>query len=295
MGAQSGSGSVVTSGPASFFESSNYSGSNSSVQSREGTSSSSSSNHYEDQKEKEIYGERAMLLESKITKIYIGIEPIGTKIGHTISNGAVTSRIKRLLPIYLGGSTFTFHASCFLNLSTLETNEGVILEYGGYCGGDKSYKNYIHYAGEDGMRFSKMSLEDYKQKIHNGLKGSQIIEYLEINIFSKTLQELINECISKSKKNWRKDDYNLSSYNCQDFIAKVIEVLDVTRGYDEPTLNRHNYALSIYPPVIVKALEKNEKEYDKDLNLMVVVESIPLFGALGESLGHFIANKIIDK
>ena len=46
----------------------------------------------------------------------------------------------------------------------MEPTKGVILEYGGYRGGDSSYKNYIHYAEEDGLRFSKMSYEDYKKK-----------------------------------------------------------------------------------------------------------------------------------
>ncbi len=285
MGIQSGSGSAITSVPGSFFESSNYSGSNCSVKSREGTSSSKSSNHYEDQKVKEIYEERNELLNAKFNYIYIGIEPIGTKIGHAISNNIVMTGIKNLLPTYLGGSTFTFHASCFLGLQYFGIGEGVLLEYGGYCGGDPSYKNkYIHYAQEDGMRFIKMEFKEYEKKIHNGLKGSQIIEHLNIKN-NMSLQELIDKCISTSKKNWRKKDYNLSTYNCQDFIAKVIEVLFVERDFKEKTSFRHNYALSIYPPVIVKALEKNENN-----GFVTGAESVPLFGPLIE----IITSKLSD-
>ena len=261
MGTQSGSGSVVTSGPSSFFESSNYSGSNCSVKSRAGTSSSTSSNHYEEQ-EKELYDERKNLLNASISRVRIGIEPIGTKAGHLISNGISKAGIKNFLPTYLGGSTFTYHASVFLDLDTLEPSEGVILEYGGYSGGDASYKNKnIHYAEEDGLRFIKISYEDYKKRIHNGLKGSQIIEHLDKTCFLYTLSKLIDECTSNCKKKWRKKDYNLSSHNCQDFVAQVIEILEVRRKeFDEPSYGRHNYSLSIYPPAIVKALEKSEKK-----------------------------------
>lgn len=284
MGAKSGS--AFTSVPSSFFEGSNYSGSNCSVKSREGTSSSKSSNHDLEEQKKLIYGERDKLLNSEIYKIYIGIEPIGNKVGHFISNGISTIGIKNFLPTYLGGSTFVYHASCFLKLSTLESNEGIIFEYGGYCGGDKTYENYIHYAQEDGMRFSRMTFDDYKKKIHNGLKGSQIIDNL--SCIRMRLQSLIDKCISTSEKQWRKDDYNLSSYNCQDFVAKVIDVLDVTRYSDDDHALRHNYSLSIYPPIIVKALEENEKQYDRDLNLMIKIESIPIIGAISSGLGNLI-------
>ena len=288
MGAQSGSGSIVTSTPGSSFEGSNYSGSNCSVKSQSGNSSFPSSNHYETQEEKEIYEEREKLLKSNINGIYIGIEPIGTKIGHAISTGVKSMGIKNFLPAYLGGSTFTHHASCFCFLSSMKSDEGIILEYGGYSGGDSSYKNYIHYAEEDGMRFSKMTLEDYKKKIHNGLKGSQIIEKTISN--NITLENLINKCILNSKKNWRKDDYNLSSYNCQDFVAKVIEVLFVKRKLDEPSFLRHNYALSIYPPVIVKALEKNEIEYDNRVCFIYRMSSIPIIGAYSDIVTDLVIN-----
>ena len=294
MGAQSGS--VVNSGPSSFFESSNYSGSNCSVKSRAGTSSSNSSNNYEDQKEKEMYRESDNLLNSSISSVYIGIEPIGTKVGHLISNSISKAGIKNYLPTYLGGSTFTFHASVFLKFHAMEPTEGVILEYGGYRGGDSSYKNYIHYAEEDGLRFSKMSYEDYKKKIHNGLKGSQIIEHLDRTILYYTLGKLIDECSSNCKKSWRKDDYNLSSHNCQDFVVQVIEILVLKRDqFKDPSYGRHNYSLAIYPPIIVKALEKNEKEYDEDLKVLIPFQSVPILGPSFEGITSFIADKLINK
>ena len=97
-----------------------------------------------------------------------------------------------------------------------------------------------------------------------------------------TLEQLINKCISSNDKNWRKDDYNLSSYNCQDFVVKVI---------DEPTLLRHNYALSIYPPVIIKALDKNEENNNITLKRSNTANCIPIFGPLAEIMAYHIAKK----
>ena len=130
-----------------------------------------------------------------------------------------------------------------------------------------------------------MSYEDYKKRIHIGLKGSQIIEHLNKTCLLYTLSKLIDECTSKCKKKWRKEDYNLSSHNCQDFVAQVIEILEVGRNqFDEPSYGRHNYSLSIYPPVIVKALEKNEKELDSDLKVLIPAQSVPIWGPAFEGL-----------
>ena len=51
---------------------------------------------------------------------------------------------------------------------------------------------------------------------------------------------------------WRAFDYNLSSNNSQDFIAKVIGVLKVKRKKSYT----HSSALIKIPPCILRALEK---------------------------------------
>lgn len=269
MGAKSGS--VISSIPSSFFEGSNYLGSNCSVRSREGRSSSKSSNRYENQKEKEIYGEREKLLNSKIREIRIGIEPIGLRAGHIISYS--TKYIRSFLPSHLGGGTFTHHASCWLRL---DCSEEIILEYGGYTGGDITYKHYIHYAEEDGLRFSIMNYNDYLHTIKNDKIGSEELFFLDFeNIM--TLQELIDKCNEKEGKKWIKNNYNLSSHNCQDFVATVIEILKVSRSDNELSKFRHNMSIATYPPVIVNALEKNENR-----NVINFIESLPVVGRIIE-------------
>ena len=75
--------------------------------------------------------ERLSLLDSCILHMHIGIEPLQ---GNTF---------QRFFRNILGTN---FHYSCFLKLSSLDSDEGIILEYGWYFGiENSSYKNYIHY------------------------------------------------------------------------------------------------------------------------------------------------------
>ena len=135
--------SVIGPTSGSFFNASNNLNSNFSVKSRAGISSFSSSNNYHSQKIYEIREEREMILNSIIQDIKIGIEPIGFKEIHKIVNNEYISRIRNFfLPAYLGGGTFCHHLSCLLKIGF---NEYIILEYGGYFGGEPNYKNYIHY------------------------------------------------------------------------------------------------------------------------------------------------------
>ena len=75
---------------------------------------------------------------------------------------------------------------------------------------------------------------------------------------------------------------NLSSNNCQDFIAKVIEILKVKRIKSFS----HNFALIQIPPCILKALEKNE-----DRKVLQFFEKIPVLGVYIET-GICIADAI---
>ena len=275
-------GKVVSSIPASGFAALNYSGSNFSEQSRRGTSSSKSSNHFSEQDKEKIKGEREKFLNDSIKEIIIGIEPIGREFGHKISYYANYIG-KALLPTYLGGSTIVHHLSCLITLKDCE--EKVILEYGAYFGGEPGYKNYIHYfydpdpnktKKEGGLRFSKMSEDDYRRKIENGKKGAKIIHFLTINN-KMTLNKLIDECCKKGS--WKAKDYNLASHNCQDFIAKVIEILKLTRNAElDETRYSHMYGKLMYPPVILNAFEKN----DTPLGLRIA-EHIPIVNIFTET------------
>ena len=141
----SDSGSFVGSSSGSFFASSTASNSNCSVKSRAGTSSSSSSNHFQEQGLSNYFqkmNERNKLLNSKIIEINIGIEPIGPKIGHFLTNNIFVNHRRLFMPSHLGGGTFCHHLSC---LFKLENSETLILEYGGYYGKEPSYQNCVHY------------------------------------------------------------------------------------------------------------------------------------------------------
>ena len=276
MGADSGSFVGSTSG--SFFGSSNASNSNCSVKSRQGTSSSSSSNHNYGNLFGGGISERNKLLNSKIIEINIGIEPIGPKIGHFLTNNFIVNQRKVWLPSHLGGGTFCHHLSCLLKLSN---SESLILEFGGYYGKEPSYKNNIYYWNIDGLRFCKMTYSEYQAKIDNGIKGARILKNSELTFENKmTVKELIQRCCNEGK--WRASDYNLSSNNCQDFIAKVIEILKVKRIKSFS----HNFALTQIPPCILKALEKNE-----DRKVLKFFEKIPVLGVYIET-GIGIADAI---
>ena len=158
-----------------------------------------------------------------------------------------------------------------------KNRESIILEYGAYHGREPTYKNYIHYVyGEEkgGLRFSKMSVDDYHNKIYNGKKGACIMADLFIEK-KMTLQELLIEC--KLTQSWTANDYNLATHNCQDFIAKVIEVLKVERTGNDRTKYSHASGKLFYPPVILNALEKNDMP-----TALRIAESIPIVNSFFE-------------
>ena len=223
--------------------------------------------------------EKNKLLDDTIYDIDIGIEPLGPDMGHSLSY--YTGPIRYVLPSHLGGGKFFYHLSCLLKL--FNTTESIILEYGAYYGREPSYKNYIHYVydpeKEGGLRFCKMNPIDYWDKINNGKEGAFLISDLFINN-KMTLKELLLEC--KLGASWTANDYNVATHNCQDFIAKVIEVLKVERTINDPTKYRHMTGKVFYPPVILNAFEKNDTP-----TTLKIAEKIPIVNLFVE-LGGFI-------
>ena len=162
----------------------------------------------------------------------------------------------------------------------------LILEFGAYHGSEPGYKNYIHYVydsvNEGGLRFSKMTESDYREKVINDKKGAVILENLTIDN-KMTLKELIDRC--KNNSSWKANDYNLASHNCQDFIAKVIEILKVKRTDKDETKYSHMTGKLSIPPAILKALEKNDTPA-----IIRVTEQIPFISFYAE-LGAKIYSK----
>ena len=277
------SGSGISNLFGSGFGSSNSSGSNFFNKSRRGISSSNSCNKFMQQSKTPKISERSSLLNSRIDKIKIGLEPIGTSVGHAISYYSRYFRTR--MPTYLGGGTFTYHLSCLLTFKSLNNlfGEGpsIILEFGAYYGEEPGYKNYIHYVydsdKEGGLRFSKMNVSDYRSKVINGKAGATVIDDLIIDN-KMTLGELLGEC--KNDSSWKAKDYNLASHNCQDFIAKVIEILKVKRADNNETKFSHLAGRLNYPPVIVNALEKNDTPA-----ALRITQKIPVVGFFSEFAG----------
>ena len=273
----SNAGKAIASVPGASFDSSAASGSNIFNKIGQGTSSSASSSNFSGSlEEPNQYGkclEKYELLEDTINFISIGIEPLGLDFGHTVLYH--TGPVRCVLPSHLGGGKFFYHLSCLLELK--KNRESIILEYGAYHGREPTYKNYIHYVyGEEkgGLRFSKMSVDDYHNKINNGKKGACIMGDLFIEN-KLTLQELLIEC--KLTQSWTANDYNLATHNCQDFIAKVIEVLKVERTGNDRTKYSHASGKLFYPPVILNALEKNDMP-----TALKIAESIPIVNSFVE-------------
>jgi lipoprotein NlpI len=124
-----------------------------------------------------------------------------------------------------------------------------------------------------------MNKSDYHSKIFNGKKGAIIIENITIDNIM-TFNELIEEC--KRETSWKANDYNLATHNCQDFIAKVIEVLKVKRTINNETRYSHMTGKLFYPPVILKALEKNDMS--KALKIAESIPGINFFVELGAQI-----------
>ena len=93
-----------------------------------------------------------------------------------------------------------------------------------------------------------------------------------------TLGEFLGEC--KNDSSWKAKDYNLASHNCQDFIAKVIEILKVKRADNNETKFSHLAGRLNYPPVIVNALEKNDTPA-----ALRITQKIPVVGIFSEFAG----------
>ena len=125
-------GNIFASIPGSGFRLSTASGHNPFNKSRQGISSSNSSNKFMNLFGNPTTNERRRLLNDTIDKIIIGIEPIGTGVGHGISYYG--KGIRFFLPTYLGGGSFVYHLSCLLTLR--QSQESVILEFGAYYGGE---------------------------------------------------------------------------------------------------------------------------------------------------------------
>ena len=131
-----------------------------------------------------------------------------------------------------------------------------------------------------------MTESDYRAKVINGKKGAIVIDNLTIDN-KMTLRDLIEKC--KYDSSWKAKDYNLASHNCQDFIAKVIEILKVKRTDNDKTKYSHWVGKINYPPVILKALEKNDTP-----KALSVAQRLPVIKTFANVAG-FLYSKLKKK
>ena len=88
-----------------------------------------------------------------------------------------------------------------------------------------------------------------------------------------TLGELVNHFINDN--NWNAKDYKLLGHNCQNFVAKCIKILKLTR-MDEMDKKRY-YEIEFFPPCVLSALYDNESWSAKNIGLRIL-QRIPLIG-----------------
>ena len=100
-----------------------------------------------------------------------------------------------------------------------------------------------------GANYFGISLEEIKEKSMRDFNFHQLNVGNEI-----TLGELANYFIKDN--NWNAKDYNVLTHNCQDFVAKCIKKLKLTR-MDDLDKRRGNEIL-FFSPCVLKALYDNE-------------------------------------
>ena len=199
------------------------------------------------------------LLDDKIERIYIGFEKIGLPIHGFCDIFFFPTRI--LLPSELpiiSGKRWV-HASILVETKSYS----ICVEYGGYDGEDmtanpeKNYSTYYWFENSHGIRYAEMEYDDYKKYKLKYDSYSERIFTLRVgkNI---TLRQALRDC-NKTRK-WTYENYDLAKQNCQDFVAKFIDVTNAYRRKGEAHRGLHNISSTLIPKVILKEIEKNEDD-----------------------------------
>ena len=191
--------------------------------------------------------DKADLMLSKIDHLYIGLSPLGPKTFHNFTHSI--EKIRAKLPTFLVAKRWV-HACVFLATTKLSnTNyDGILIEYGAYVEDTDTYEHEIFYLEKDGLRFTEMTLDEFKTRMENENKGTENVPYFQcvvhsVNFFHQLIERAIfgeehaknptknfyqlfigNEKLEdKFKNTYRGKNYDLIRYNCQCFVAKLIE------------------------------------------------------------------------
>ena len=219
-----------------------------------------------------------LIKKDKIKTMYLGFEKIGLPIHAFTDKAFFLTRL--ILPSdipVLSGKTW-LHASLLLKT---ENGYSICVEYGGYKGEDmvdkenNNYPSYYYDKNRYGVRFLEISYYNYINKK---------VDYDTICLHpyrKLTLEEALDEC--HYDKIWIYKNYDLANQNCQDFVAKFIEVTDAYRYEGEDYRGLHNISSTKIPKVILKQIEKNE---DDGWN---TVGKVPIFGPIISGIHGLIA------
>ena len=214
------------------------------------------------------------LLDDKIEKMYIGFEKIGLPIHGFTDIFFFPTRIffPSGTPIISGKRWL--HASILLLTSK---GYSICVEYGGYDGEDMddkdkdTYTTYYWFKNSHGLRFAEMSYNIYKEyKLNDDIYSERIFP---LQVGKKiTLRQALEECNRSIE--WTFKNYDLAEQNCQDFVAKFIDVTNAYRREGEAYRGLHNLSSTKIPKVILKEIERNE---DDGWN---TVGKVPIFGPI---------------
>lgn len=223
--------------------------------------------------------ERSDLLNQKITGITIGLSTMTPKT-FDLKLG-IACIIKPHLPWFVIPPAL-YHASILLH-SNEKTKDGTVIEFGFYKNYSKhKHPNKVHYWNQDGLRFSKMTYDQYKKYV--GSEAINIMHFFDCEIkFPISLKCLIHRCSIGTS--WRACDYHAELNNCQSFVAVAINELQARR---KKRNRSHSLGKIGIPHRILQPLEDNEKRF------FTSIEKIPLIGPpIGLLVGGL--NVLFDK
>ena len=219
-----------------------------------------------------------LILDDEIVKMYLGFEKIGLPI-HGFTD------IAFFLPrIFLPSRTPIISGKRWLHASLLletKNDYSIVVEYGAYDGDDivtkddnnnyTAHKTYYWFEQSHGLRYAELNYYDYKYHKLDYDSYSERIFPLECGR-RRTLRQVLREC--NSQKKWNCANYDLACQNCQDFIAKFLDVIDGYRKEKTAYRGLHNLSSTKIPVVILNILEKNEDD------AMNTVEKVPIVGPI---------------
>lgn len=177
-------------------------------------------------------------MNSLIKKFYVGWRPLYKS---NILSNVLQVITNTYIPSELGGGRLYYHAFCYFEL---ENGNSFIVEY-----------------SQEGITIKEGNFSDFKNETLFFVKDKYYykfhkIHYLDLKIKNKgNLLNILNDLNNE----WKAENYNFATHNCQLFVCKFIEKLNAERGNKENGRGNHLFSSFSIPFEILEELEKNEK------------------------------------